>query len=141
MTKQSALTDKLFDEAVQTRGNAYAPYSKFKVGAALIDSAGGVHVGCNFENSSYGATICAERNAIGAMIAAGEKKFAEIVIVTDSKQGCPPCGLCLQVLAEFAQDPRSTKVHIADTKKIIKTFSLGELLPEAFDSRFLIDQT
>lgn len=127
----------LFKAATQVRANAYAPYSKFLVGAALIDDKGRTFVGCNFENSSYGATVCAERNAIGAMVAAGGQKFTEIVVVTDTTHGCPPCGICRQVLAEFAKDRSTTKVHVANTNGIVKSFTLAQLLPEAFDSSYL----
>lgn len=131
-TKKAAL----FAKASDMRANAYAPYSKFQVGAALLDEKGRIFGGCNFENSSYGATICAERNAIGAMVAAGSRKFTEITIVTDTPTGCPPCGLCLQVLAEFAAKPAQTKIHVASRDGIVKTFKLTELLPVAFDSSF-----
>ena len=127
----------LLPHAVQVMANAHAPYSKFKVGAVLVDEKGKQHVGCNFENSSYGATICAERNAIGAMVASGARKFTEIIVVTDTPNGCPPCGICRQVLAEFAQDPNKTQVHVANTQGIVKTFTIAQLLPEAFDSSFL----
>lgn len=127
----------LFEVALAVRANAHAPYSKFQVGAALLDEKGRVFLGCNFENSSYGATICAERNAIGAMVAGGGRHFTEIVITTDTPNGCPPCGICRQVLAEFAGDPAKTKIHVATTKGIVKTFTLLELLPETFDSSFL----
>ena len=109
---------KLFELAATVRKNAYAPYSKFQVGAALVDDKGATHAGCNFENSSYGAAICAERNAIGQMVASGAKKFVEIVVVTDTPDGCPPCGICRQVLAEFAKDPKTAKIHVATTKGI-----------------------
>lgn len=127
----------LFEEALRVQKNAYAPYSKFNVGAALLDDRGQKFVGCNFENSSYGATICAERNAIGSMVASGSKKFTEIVVVTDTQDGCPPCGICRQVLAEFAHDPAQAMVHIANSKGIIRSLSLASLLPDAFDSSFL----
>lgn len=128
---------KLHQEATKVRLNAYAPYSKFQVGAALLDDKGRVFAGCNVENSSYGAAMCAERNAIGAMVAAGGRHFTEIVIVTDVERGCPPCGICRQVLAEFARDPAHVKIHIANTSAILKTFTLVELLPQTFDSSYL----
>lgn len=130
-------TNKLLAEAAQARSNAYAPYSKFLVGAALVDDRGRVFAGCNFENSSYGGAICAERNAIGAMATAGGKKFSEIVVITDTPNGCPPCGICLQVLAEFAKDPSTAKIHVANTRGVVKSYTLLELLPVAFDSRYL----
>lgn len=127
---------KLLTEALKARSHAYAPYSKFQVGAALVDDQGRVFVGCNVENSSYGATTCAERNAIAAMVSQGGHKFTEILIATDTPKGCPPCGICRQVLVEFAQDAKRVQVHLANTKGVVKTFGLSELLPEAFDSAF-----
>lgn len=129
-------TKKLHAQANQVRRNAYAPYSKFKVGSALVDNRGKIFVGCNYENSSYGATICAERNALGTMIADGGNRFKEIVIVTNTAKGCPPCGMCLQVMAEFAENPEETIVHLATTKSIVRTVRLSELLPVAFDSGY-----
>lgn len=126
----------LFDDALKARSHAHAPYSKFLVGAALVTDTGERFVGCNVENSSYGATTCAERNAIGAMVAAGARKFTEITIVTDVAKATPPCGICRQVLAEFANDPATTKINLANLKGVQKTFTLKELLPEAFDSSF-----
>jgi cytidine deaminase len=127
----------LFAEALKTREQAYAPYSKFLVGAALIDDKGQVAIGCNFENSSYGATICAERNAIGAMVAHGGRKIQEIVIVTDVEKATPPCGMCRQVLSEFTDSPENMKIHVGNLKGIVKTFTLLELLPQVFDSSYL----
>jgi cytidine deaminase len=129
-------TKKLFTEATQVRRNAYAPYSKFKVGSALVDNRGKVFAGCNYENSSYGATICAERNALGTMLADGGTHFKEILIVTDTPKGCPPCGMCLQVMAEFSANPSETIVHLATTKAIMLSVRLSELLPIAFDSGY-----
>jgi cytidine deaminase len=128
---------KLHGDALRARSNAYAPYSKFQVGAALIDDKGRVHLGCNFENASYGAAICAERNAIGAMVSSGATGFSEILVVTDTPQGCAPCGLCRQVLAEFTREPLKVKVHVANLKGVVKSYTLAELLPAAFDSSYL----
>lgn len=130
-------TQELFTLAAKARANAYAPYSKFQVGAALVDTNGQVFTGCNFENASYGGTICAERNAIGAMINAGGRKFTDIVVVTDVEKGCPPCGFCRQVLAEFVVDPDKAMVHVANNKGIVKSYKISELLPHAFDSTYL----
>ncbi len=88
---------KLFESARAVRKNAYAPYSHFKVGAALRDNRGRIFTGCNVENASYGGTQCAERAAITAMVASGARDVKEIVIVTDTPEGCPPCGFCRQV--------------------------------------------
>lgn len=135
--KNNADATKLLAEAVRVQANAHAPYSKFRVGAALLDDKGRVFTGCNVENSSYGGTVCAERNAIGTMVASGGKHLTEIVVVTDLEKGTPPCGICRQVLAEFATDPTTVKIHLANRKGVQKTFTLAQLLPEAFDGTFL----
>lgn len=127
----------LVEHALKVREHAHAPYSRFKVGAALITESGKIFTGCNVENSSYGATICAERNALGAMVAAGEHHFVEIAVVTDTTDGCPPCGICRQALAEFAIDPKKAIIHMATLHEVKKSFSLVDLLPEAFSSAFL----
>ncbi len=127
---------KLFESARAVRKNAYAPYSHFKVGAALRDNRGRIFTGCNVENASYGGTQCAERAAITAMVASGARDVKEIVIVTDTPEGCPPCGFCRQVLSEFSGDPRTTKVHIANLTGGVKTLTMSELLPHAFDAAF-----
>lgn len=129
------MNDKLFNEATRARQNAHAPYSKFFVGAALVDDKGRIFSGCNVENSSYGATTCAERNAIAAMVNAGGKKFTEVSVVTDTPNGVSPCGICRQVLFEFAAP--NAQVYIANTKGVVKSLKLKDLLPEAFDSSFL----
>lgn len=135
--KNKTDTTKLLAEAVRVQANAHVPYSKFRVGAALLDDKGRVFTGCNVENSSYGGTVCAERNAIGTMVASGGKSFTDIVVVTDLEKGTPPCGICRQVLAEFAADPSSVKIHLANHKGVQKSFTLAQLLPEAFDGSFL----
>ncbi len=109
--------------------NAYAPYSKFKVGAALLCADGSIITGCNVENASYGLTICAERVAIGRAVAEGKCGFVAISVVALGKKGknVRPCGACRQVMAEFRPDMRV----ILEAR----TFSLGELLPNAFEFR------
>jgi len=93
--------DDLVAAATQARENAYSPYSRFRVGAALLTRSGKIFTGCNVENISLGLTICAERNAVGAAIASGEKDFLAITIVADFDEPVLPCGACRQVLAEF----------------------------------------
>ena len=117
---------QLIDEARRARENAYAAYSKFKVGAALIDCRGRTFVGCNIENVSFGLTICAERVALGSAIAAGSTEFQVIAIVSDSAEPVVPCGACRQVLAEFAPSLRVISSNLAGQTT---EFSLSTLLP------------
>jgi cytidine deaminase len=109
------------------RQRAYAPYSRFEVGAALLGRSGKVYEGCNVENVSYGLSICAERAAVFKAVSEGEREFEALAVVTST--GGPPCGACRQVLAEFnVQMP----VHVADVEGQYRTFTVAELLPEAF---------
>lgn len=110
------------------RENAYAPYSKFFVGAALLTASGTIFDACNVENSSYGLSICAERSAIFQAVAAGEKTFAAIAIVAESKTDFRPCGACLQIMAEFAPNLR---ILLANGSKV-EEFTLPDLLPKPF---------
>ena len=106
------------------------PYSKFKVGAALLTSNNKIFAGCNVENAAYPQTQCAEASAIGNMISQGEKKIIEVVVIGSGNLLCSPCGGCRQRLREFA-DPK-TPIHMCNTKGIQKTLDLEELLPESF---------
>jgi cytidine deaminase len=114
--------------AAAARRRAHAPYSNFAVGAALLDSSGRVHVGCNVENASYGLTICAERNAVAAAVAAGASRFVAIAVVTDATPPASPCGACRQVLAEFGDMP----VVLANPEGEQVRTSVSDLLPHAF---------
>lgn len=118
--------------AAKTAANAYAPYSKFHVGAALETDGGAVFCGCNVENASYGLTICAERNAIFAMVAAGHTAIARIAIVADGTAQPYPCGACRQVINQFAEP--DCPVYVASTDKLdaFETMTLGALLPKSF---------
>lgn len=130
---------KLFKAAEKTRKNAYSPYSKFKVGAALRTRKGEVFVGCNVENSSYGATICAERVAILTAVAAlGRFEIDEMVVVTDAQPPWPPCGMCRQVIAEFATP--STKIHAMNLEGAVHSQKFVELFPQAFTPDYILNK-
>ncbi len=120
---------KLIDAAMAVRLRAYAPYSKFLVGAALETEDGTVFLGCNVENLSYGATICAERNAVFQAVAAGHKKFRAIAVVGDLPTPITPCGMCRQVLGEFGGD---TQVICTNLKKDVMVKTVAAFLPDAF---------
>ena len=124
----------LYNTATEVRKNAYAPYSKFMVGAAVLSVNDKVFGGCNVENASYPCGTCAEAGAISTMIAAGEKSIKEILIIADCVQ-ILPCGNCLQKIAEFGDD--KTLVHSADLNGNIKTYKLSELLPQSFSFKDL----
>jgi cytidine deaminase len=117
------------------RRNAYAPYSRFRVGAAVLGDDGAVHGGCNVENASYGLTMCAERNAVGAAAAAGARRIAAVAVASATAPPTPPCGACLQVLVELGAP--DTPVLLAGPRGAPLRTTLGELLPRAFSRRYL----
>lgn len=128
MTLKLASKNKLISLAVKIRANAYAPYSKYKVGAALIAKSGKIYTGVNVESAAYPSGICAERTAIFSAVTAGERKFDAIVVATEN--GGFPCGACRQVMAEFGLD---LLVIMVNNKGVItQESSLRELLPSAF---------
>jgi cytidine deaminase len=122
----------LLSAAAAARRNAHAPYSKYEVGAALLTDHGSVFTGCNVENASYGLTMCAERVAIGAAVAAGETSFKAIAIVADEGPAPFPCGACRQVLAEFCTPDLPVYIAGAGYTDGYETTTLGELFPHAF---------
>lgn len=128
MIDQVTLT-RLIDEAIAARSNAYAPYSVYPVGAAILSEDGAVFTGCNVENASYGLTVCAERNAVAAMVKSGSRIVLAIALAT--KDGSVPCGACLQVLAEFASEDGILVVCV-DEKNGRRDTSLKELAPHLF---------
>jgi cytidine deaminase len=117
---------QLVTQAIEVAGRAYAPYSRFHVGAVLVGKDGRIFAGCNVENISFGLTICAERNAVFAAVAAGCREFERIIIVADTAVPASPCGACRQVLAEFNPD---LEVVLANFRGLSETFQLSELLP------------
>ncbi len=124
----------LLDAAVGARAHAVAPYSNFKVGAALEDDAGRIHTGCNIENATYGLTLCAERVAVFKAVSEGARRFRRIAVAADTETLTPPCGACRQILWEFCGD---IEVVLVNLKGKVKSFRLSELLPSPFDDSFL----
>ena len=122
--------EALFAAATAAQAHAYAPYSHFKVGAAVRTPGGAVFSGCNVENAAYPQGACAEANAIGAMALAGERRIVDILVVGDGEALCTPCGGCRQRIREFAD--ASTRVHVAGPQGVRATFTLEELLPHSF---------
>ena len=124
----------LIEAAKDVREKAFAPYSNFKVGAAVQIKNGKIYTGCNIENASYGLTICAERVAIFKAISEGEKEFTELAVVADSENFTPPCGACRQIIWEFCGD---VPVTLSNLEGETETLQMSELLPRAFDTKFL----
>ena len=126
--------DSLVDAAAEARKMAYAPYSRFSVGAALLTKSGKVYIECNVENASYSPTICAERVALGSAIAAGEKpgSFEAIAVVADNPQPTTPCGVCRQVLAELAPGALVIMAAAPEQGDGRLEMTVEELLPYAF---------
>ncbi|NOC81796.1 MULTISPECIES: cytidine deaminase [unclassified Ruegeria] len=137
MIKKRGIAMSLKDAALSVRENAYAPYSNFKVGAALRASTGQIFSGCNVENVAYPEGTCAEAGAIAAMVAAGEQELTEVYVVASSPQPVPPCGGCRQKLAEFGK--RDVKVTLATVDGAEFETTIGDLLPGAFDASHMED--
>ena len=123
--------EELMNEAVEASKNSYSPYSKFRVGACVLTETGKTFRGCNFENSSFGLTICAERNAVGSAVADGEKFIKAVAIYSPNQERCFPCGACRQVLHEFARSDDELDVILKNNNGI-EIHKLSELLPESF---------
>ncbi len=136
MTEKNESNDAkvLRDTAFAAMENAYAPYSRFRVGAAVRTKSGEIVAGCNVENAAYGEALCAERVAIAAAVARGMKEFEEIAIASESDEPAAPCGSCRQTMSEFAPDLKVTS-YASNGKQV--TWRLSDLLPEAFASNHL----
>ena len=126
--------EQLIQAATEARARSVAPFSSFRVGAALQTKAGKVFTGCNIESASYGLTVCAERVAIWKALSEGYRKFTNVVVVADTDTLTPPCGACRQIIWEFCRD---ATIVFANLDGKSETFSMTELLPKAFDARFL----
>lgn len=129
-TLEAATEDRLIEAARAVRERAYAPYSGFRVGAALLDESGAVHAGCNVENAAYPQSQCAEASAIGVLVAAGARSVRAVVVAGEGEHPVTPCGACRQRLREFAAD--ATPVLVTDPSGLRLRTTLGELLPHAF---------
>jgi cytidine deaminase len=132
----TARDEALIDAAIRVRAHAYAPYSKFAVGAA-VSMDGQVFVGTNVENASYPLCVCAERNAIAAAVVAGARKLECVAVCTDVSPPSSPCGGCRQVLVEFADDPAKVRVIAVNPQGERREWTLAALLPDSFDGREL----
>jgi cytidine deaminase len=128
------MTDPLLTAALAAREFACAPYSKFKVGAALEDSKGGVHTGCNVENATYGLTVCAERVAVFKAISEGVRQFRRVAVAADTDNLTPPCGACRQILWEFCGD---VEIILVNPRGKTETYQLKDLFPKPFDVSYL----
>ena len=127
--------EKLIKEAEKARKRAYTPYSKFKVGAAVLSADGKIFTGCNIENASFGMSVCAERVAIFKAISEGSTKFEAIAVIGDTDKPCSPCGACRQVISEFSEN---ILLIMANLKGDVKIKKIRELLPEAFGKKDLL---
>jgi cytidine deaminase len=124
----------LIKAATQAREHAHAPYSHFRVGAALRAKSGRIFTGCNIENSTFGLTLCAERVAVFKALSEGERAFDAVAVVADTERLTPPCGACRQILWEFCRD---AEVVLANLSGQIEVRRISDLFPEAFDASFL----
>jgi cytidine deaminase len=132
--------ERLLEEARRALASAYAPYSGFRVGAALLAGDGTVWTGCNVENGSFGLTVCAERVAVFRAVTEGRRSFRAIALASDAQDPVPPCGACLQVLSEFASDLTIVSVGGQEGRET-KKWMLSELLPERFGGSQLLSRT
>lgn len=128
---------RLFEAARAAREQAYAPYSRFRVGAALLDEQGRIHAGCNVENAAYPQGACAEAGALSAMVLAGGRRVRAVLVLGDGEFACTPCGGCRQKLREFGPD--ELPVLVADPTGVRARYTLGELLPASFGPQHLKD--
>jgi len=128
------MTRGLIADAIRARDNAHAPFSNFKVGAALEDENGRVFTGCNIENATFGLTLCAERVAVFKALSEGARKFRRIVVAADTVTLTPPCGACRQILWEFCGD---MEIVLANLAGDVESLQLATLFPRAFDASFL----
>lgn len=133
VTLDTDLRERIVSEARKAREQAYAPYSgDFKVGAAVLTEAGEIFSGCNVENASFGATVCAERVAVFKAVSAGHRRIQAVAVIAETSDPIPPCGMCRQVIAEFGAD---AEVLMANTAGDFRISNMRELLPSVFEFR------
>jgi cytidine deaminase len=130
----SASSEPLVSAALAVRENAFAPFSKFKVGAALEGLDGRIHTGCNVENATYGLTLCAERVAVFKGISDGARRFKRVAVAADTDRLTPPCGACRQILWEFCGD---VEIILVNLRGKLETYRLKDLFPKPFDVSYL----
>lgn len=130
-------SEPLVAAAIAAKHKALAPYSKFRVGAAVMTAQGKIFDGCNIESSSYGLTCCAERVALFKALSEGESDFVSVAVAADTEDFCTPCGACRQVLWDYA---RRARVILVNANSDTKEFALAELLPQAFDDHLLLQR-
>jgi len=128
------MADALVEAALAARANAFAPFSKFQVGAAIEDATGRIHTGCNVENATYGLTICAERVAVFKAISEGVRSFRRVAVAADTDDLTPPCGACRQILWEFCGD---VEIVLANPRGKVESYRLKELFPKPFDVSYI----
>jgi len=124
--------EEMMQKAIEVSANSYSPYSKFAVGACVLMDSGNAYTGCNFENSSFGMTICAERNAIGTAVANGERRIRAIAIYSPNQDECFPCGACRQVIHEFCERDEDVDIIVKSGSEL-KVYTLAVLLPAGFN--------
>ncbi|MEE2002184.1 cytidine deaminase [Alkalimonas sp. MEB108] len=139
MTALTPELEPLYQAAKAAASQAYAPYSQFPVGVAVRALDGSIYTGCNVENASYGATVCAERNAIAAGVVAGKRQFDALMVYTPQAQLTPPCGLCRQVIAEFFLP--ETIIYSSNHQAQLQGWTVQQLLPDAFTPLYLANST
>ena len=128
------MIDPLLVAALRARENAFAPFSRFRVGAALEDADGRIHTGCNVENATYGLTVCAERVAVLKAVSEGARQFRRVAVAADTETLTPPCGACRQILWEFCGD---IEILLVNPRGKTETFQLKDLFPKPFDASYL----
>ena len=128
------MSDPLTEAALRARENAFAPFSKFLVGAAIEDIDGRIHTGCNVENATYGLTMCAERVAVFKAVSEGARKFRRVAVAADTDSLTPPCGACRQILWEFCGD---IEIVLVNPRGKTETYRLKDLFPKPFDVSYL----